>query len=55
MARATRVVTDDIWFGEGPRWRDGRLWFGDWAELAVRSVTPEGVLATELAIGDSRP
>jgi sugar lactone lactonase YvrE len=55
MARATRVVSDDIWFGEGPRWRDGRLWFGDWAELAVRSVTPEGVLATELAVGDSRP
>jgi sugar lactone lactonase YvrE len=55
MARAVRVVTDEIWFGEGPRWHDGRLWFGDWAELAVRSVTPDGALRTELAVGDCRP
>ncbi len=55
MARTARVVTGDIWFGEGPRWRDGRLWFGDWAELAVRSVTPDGTLRTEVAVGDCRP
>ena len=54
MARA-RVVTGEIWFGEGPRWRDGRLWFGDWAELAIRSVTPDGTLRTEVAVGDCRP
>lgn len=55
MARAVRVVTDEIWFGEVPRWRDGRLWFGDWAELAVRSITPDGTLRTEVAVGDCRP
>ncbi len=53
MARAARVLTDANWFGEGPRWHDGRLWFGDWAELAVRSITPDGTLRTELAVGDS--
>ena len=55
MARAVRVVTEAIWFGEGPRWHDGRLWFGDWAELAIRSVTPDGSLRTEVAVGDCRP
>ena len=55
MARDVRVVTDDIWFSEVPRWHDGRLWFGDWAELAVRSVTPDGTLRTEVAVGDCRP
>lgn len=55
MARDVRVVTDEIWFGEAPRWHDGRLWFGDWAELAVRSVTPDGTLRTEVAVGDCRP
>ncbi len=55
MARTARVLTDEIWFGEGPRWRDGRLWFGDWAELAVRSIAPDGTLRTEVAVGDGRP
>jgi sugar lactone lactonase YvrE len=55
MARTVRVLSEEVWFGEGPRWRDGRLWFGDWAELAVRSIAPDGVLATELAVGDARP
>ena len=55
MARTGRVLTDEIWFGEGPRWHDGRLWFGDWAELAVRSISPNGTLRTEVAVGDCRP
>ena len=42
MARTARVVT-------------GEIWFGDWAELAVRSVTPDGTLRTEVAVGDCRP
>ena len=29
MARATRVLAEGIYFGEGPRWRQGRLWFSD--------------------------
>ncbi len=55
MARTARMLTDEIWFGEGPRWHDGRLWFGDWAELAVRSISPDGTLRTEVAVGDCRP
>jgi hypothetical protein len=26
MSRATRILSDGIYFGEGPRWRVGRLW-----------------------------
>jgi sugar lactone lactonase YvrE len=29
MGRATRELAGGLRFGEGPRWRDGRLWFGD--------------------------
>ena len=55
MAPTLRVLTDDIWFGEGPRWHDGRLWFSDWAERAVRSITLQGRLRTEVVVGDDRP
>jgi sugar lactone lactonase YvrE len=54
MARATRVLTDGIYFGEGPRWRDGRLWFSDFYASAVKSVSPAGDLRTEIEI-DDRP
>ena len=29
MGRETRTLAEGIYFGEGPRWRDGRLWFSD--------------------------
>ncbi|HEV2362606.1 MAG TPA: SMP-30/gluconolactonase/LRE family protein [Caulobacteraceae bacterium] len=55
MARATRVLTGDIWFGEGPRWRDGRLWFSDFVQRSIRSVSLAGELRTEIRVGDSAP
>src|SRR5579864_9510790 len=54
MARTTRVLTDGIYFGEGPRWHEGRLWFSDFYAQAVKSVSPAGDLRTELTI-DDRP
>jgi sugar lactone lactonase YvrE len=54
MARATRVLAEGIYFGEGPRWRDGRLWFSDFHAHAVKSVSPGGDLRTEFTI-DDRP
>jgi sugar lactone lactonase YvrE len=54
MTRATRMLTDGIYFGEGPRWRDGRLWFSDFYAHAVKSVSPAGDLRTEFEI-DDRP
>lgn len=52
MARTTRVLADGIYFGEGPRWREGRLWFSDFYAHAVKSVSPAGDLRTEFEIDD---
>ena len=54
MGRATRVLTDGLYFGEGPRWHDGRLWFSDFHAHAVKSVSLAGDLRTECEI-DDRP
>ena len=34
------VVAEGLAFGEGPRWRDGRLWFSDMHDHAVKTYTP---------------
>jgi sugar lactone lactonase YvrE len=52
MGRATRVLTGGIYFGEGPRWRDGRLWFSDFYAHAVKSISLAGDLRTEFEIDD---
>jgi sugar lactone lactonase YvrE len=38
------LVIDGIDFGEGPRWRDGRLWFSDFYQQTISSVEihPDG-------------
>lgn len=52
MARTTKVLAEGIYFGEGPRWRDGRLWFSDFYAHAVKSVSLAGDLRTEFEIDD---
>jgi sugar lactone lactonase YvrE len=52
MGRATRVLTGGIYFGEGPRWHQGRLWFSDFYSHAVKSVSLAGDLRTEVEIDD---
>jgi sugar lactone lactonase YvrE len=52
MARTTKVLADGLYFGEGPRWRDGRLWFSDFYAHAVNSVSPAGDLHREFEIDD---
>ena len=42
MARTLRLVADGIHFAEGPRWRDGRLWFSDFYAHCIYSVSEEG-------------
>lgn len=54
MGRETRVLAEGIYFGEGPRWHDGRLWFSDFFAKAVKSVSPVGDTRTEFTI-DDRP
>jgi sugar lactone lactonase YvrE len=36
-------------FGECPRWHDGRLWYSDFFDHGVFSVSPEGERRTEVA------
>ena len=52
MTRTTRTLADGIYFGEGPRWHDGRLWFSDFYAHAVKSVSLAGDLRTEFTIDD---
>src|SRR5580704_17603452 len=52
MGRATRVLCGGIYYGEGPRWRDGRLWFSNCFAHAVYSVSLAGDLRTEVKIDD---
>ena len=39
---AITTLLDDLVFPEGPRWRDGRLWFSDMHAQEVVAVTPGG-------------
>ena len=48
----TRVLAEGLYFGEGPRWRDGRLWFSDFYDHAVKSIDSNGATRTELEIDD---
>jgi sugar lactone lactonase YvrE len=52
MTREVRTLTGGIYFGEGPRWRDGRLWLSDFEAHAVKSVSLAGDLRTEFQIDD---
>ncbi len=54
MSRETRTLCTGIYFGEGPRWHDGRLWFSDFFAHAVKSVSLSGDVRTEFTI-DDRP
>ena len=47
----SEVVLDGLAFGEGPRWRDGRLWFSDMHDNAVKGYTPAtGALDVVVAV-----
>jgi sugar lactone lactonase YvrE len=48
------LLIDGIDFGEGPRWRDGRLWYSDFYQQAIYSVGAAGDRRTELE-HDGRP
>ncbi len=38
----TEILLDGLCFGEGPRWRDGALYFSDMHAHKVLKVTPAG-------------
>ncbi len=37
-----RVLAEGLHFGEGPRWHDGRLYFSDFYDHAVKAVDLDG-------------
>jgi len=51
MSTSTNLV-GGLYFGEGPRWHDGRLWFSDFYDHAVKSVGEAGDVRTEIEIDD---
>jgi len=53
LAAATTSLADDLGFAEGPRWHDGRLFFSDFHDRQVRTLTPQGALSTVLQLDDS--
>lgn len=53
MSETLRTVAEGIYFGEGPRWHEGRLWFSDFYAHCVYSVSEEGGdMRTELELDD---
>lgn len=48
----TRTLLEGIYFGEGPRWHEGRLWFSDFHAHRVCSVSLAGDLRVELELDD---
>jgi sugar lactone lactonase YvrE len=48
----TEVLFEGLYFGEGPRWRDGRLWLSDFYAHTVHSIDPAGNIRTELELDD---
>ena len=45
-------ILDGLAFGEGPRWRDGELWFSDFYRHEVASVTPDGRRTTRFEVAN---
>jgi sugar lactone lactonase YvrE len=50
-----RTVLDDLVFGEGPRWHDGRLWFSDMHDHRVVATTLDGDATTIVRVEDDEP
>ncbi|GGO81737.1 gluconolaconase [Marinobacterium nitratireducens] len=48
----TVIKAEGIYFGEGPRWHDGRLWFSDYYDHAIKSMDADGDVRVEHLIDD---
>ena len=52
MPQSAQLLCECGYFGEGPRWRNGRLWFSDFYAKSVKSVSLEGDLRREFEVDD---
>ncbi len=50
MTAQTRILADNLRFTEGPRWRDGKLWFSDFFSYKVYTIDLEGKLETVVEV-----
>ena len=48
----TSIVASGLYFGEGPRWHEGRLWFSDFYDYAVKSLGADGDVRIEVQLDD---
>ncbi len=48
----TVIKAENIFFGEGPRWHQGRLWFSDFYDHAIKSMGSGGDVRIELSLDD---
>ena len=49
---AVEILADGLHFAEGPRWHQGKLWFSDFYDHAVKTVDLDGVVETKVVIDD---
>ncbi len=49
------LLIDGVDFGEGPRWRDGVLWYSDFYQHAIYTVTPDGERSVAYGDLDDQP
>lgn len=47
-----QIIADNLGFPEAPRWHSNRLWFSDFYDREVKSVSPSGDIRVELKIED---
>ncbi len=47
---SVELLADGLHFGEGPRWHQGKLWFSDFFEHAVKTVDVAGTVETKLPV-----
>ena len=52
---STELLIDGLDFGEGPRWHDGLLWYSDFFQHRVYTVSPDGKRETILDLGNEQP
>jgi len=48
------LLADGLHFGEGPRWHQGKLWFSDFFDHAVKTVDLTGTVETGFGGGPRR-
>ena len=53
MTPTPTVLLEGLAFPEGPRWRDGRLWFSEFVQRTVSTVTLAGTTEIVLRLEDS--